>query len=149
MTYLQDDLHLALEPNAPLAGVHRDVATYLLADVVERRNETVVDAGAVDVEDTVLRGVRAIEQTHPLRPLPQLVQLLLQNNKQSSGRVFESHWRRLETLAFSFSQLCQCLSEERLKAVGPFSLVSMPGEVKYIVFWEVSNVRELSVLMCV
>ena len=24
-----------------------------------------------------------------------------------------------------------CLSEEKLKAVGPFSLVSMPGEVKY------------------
>ena len=27
--------------------------------------------------------------------------------------------------------LCQCLSEETLKAVGPFYLVSMPGEVKY------------------
>ena len=25
----------------------------------------------------------------------------------------------------------QCLSEETLKAVGPFYLVSMPGEVKY------------------
>ena len=30
----------------------------------------------------------------------------------------------------SFTQLCQCLSEETLKAVGPFYLVSMPGEVK-------------------
>ena len=27
-------------------------------------------------------------------------------------------------------KLCQCLSEETLKAVGPFYLVSMPGEVK-------------------
>ena len=26
--------------------------------------------------------------------------------------------------------LCQCLSDETLKAVGPFYLVSMPGEVK-------------------
>ena len=26
--------------------------------------------------------------------------------------------------------LCQCLSEETLKAVGPFYVVSMPGEVK-------------------
>ena len=27
-------------------------------------------------------------------------------------------------------QFCPCLSEETLKAVGPFYLVSMPGEVK-------------------
>ena len=33
-------------------------------------------------------------------------------------------------LAISFTPLCQCLSEETLKAVGPFYLVSMPGEVK-------------------
>ena len=38
--------------------------------------------------------------------------------------------RRLETLAISFTPLCQCLSEETLKAIGPFYLVSMPGEVK-------------------
>ena len=31
---------------------------------------------------------------------------------QSSGRVFESCWGRLETLAISFTPLCQCLSEE-------------------------------------
>ena len=37
---------------------------------------------------------------------------------------------RFGTLAVPFSQLCQCLSEETLKAVGPFYLVSMPGEVK-------------------
>ena len=41
------------------------------------------------------------------------------------------HWDRLETLAISFTPLCQCLSEETLKAVGPFYLVPMPGEVKY------------------
>ena len=34
------------------------------------------------------------------------------------------------TLAIPFTPLCQCLSEETLKAVGPFYLVSMPGEVK-------------------
>ena len=46
---------------------------------------------------------------------------------------FESHCRKLRfgTLAIPFTPLCQCLSEETLKAVGPFYLVSMPGEVKY------------------
>ena len=45
---------------------------------------------------------------------------------------FESHCGKLRfgTLAISFTPLCQCLSEETLKAVGPFYLVSMPGEVK-------------------
>ena len=36
---------------------------------------------------------------------------------------------RLETLAISFTPLCQCLSEETLKAVGLFHVVPMPGEV--------------------
>ena len=35
------------------------------------------------------------------------------------------------TLAIPFTPLCQCLSDETVKAVGPFCLVSMPGEVKY------------------
>ena len=34
------------------------------------------------------------------------------------------------TLAIPFTLLCQCFSEETLKAVGPFYLVCMPGEVK-------------------
>ena len=37
------------------------------------------------------------------------------------------------TLAIPLTLLCQCLSDETLKAVGPFyiyDLVSMPGEVK-------------------
>ena len=34
------------------------------------------------------------------------------------------------TLAIPLTLLCQCLSDETLKAVGPFHLVSMPGEVK-------------------
>ena len=33
------------------------------------------------------------------------------------------------TLAIPFTPLCQCLSEETLKAVGPFYRVSMPGEL--------------------
>ena len=49
---------------------------------------------------------------------------------QLSDRGFESCWGRLETLAIYFTPLCQCLSEETLKVVGPFYLVSMPGEVK-------------------
>ena len=46
---------------------------------------------------------------------------------------FESHCGKLcfGTLAIPFTPLCQCLSEETLKAVGPLYLVSMamPGEV--------------------
>ena len=34
------------------------------------------------------------------------------------------------TLAIPLTLLCQCLSDETLKAVGPFYLVSMPGELK-------------------
>ena len=36
---------------------------------------------------------------------------------------------RFGTLAIPFTPLCQCLSEEAIQAVGPFYLVSMPGEV--------------------
>ena len=39
----------------------------------------------------------------------------------------EAAWK---TLAISFTPHCQCLSEETLKTVGPFYLVSVPGEVK-------------------
>ena len=34
------------------------------------------------------------------------------------------------TLAIPFTPLFQCLSDETVKAVGPFYMVSMPGEVK-------------------
>ena len=45
---------------------------------------------------------------------------------------FESHCGKLRfgTLAIPFTPLCQCLSEETLKVVGPFYLMSMPREVK-------------------
>ena len=42
-----------------------------------------------------------------------------------------NHLRRFEACAILFSPLCLCLSEETVKAVGPFYLISMPGEVKY------------------
>ena len=35
------------------------------------------------------------------------------------------------TYSLPFTPLCQCLSEEALKAVGPFYLVAMSREVKY------------------
>ena len=38
---------------------------------------------------------------------------------QSSAHGFESRWGRSETFAVSFTPLCQCFSEETLKAVGP------------------------------
>ena len=45
---------------------------------------------------------------------------------------FESHCGKLRfgTLAIAFTLLCQRLLEKTLKVVGPFYLVSMPGEVK-------------------
>ena len=36
----------------------------------------------------------------------------------------------LRNIGIPFTLLCQCLSDETIKAVGPFYLVSMPGEVK-------------------
>ena len=39
-------------------------------------------------------------------------------------------FRFFGTLAIPFTPPCQCLSDETLKTVGPFYLVSMPGEVK-------------------
>ena len=44
--------------------------------------------------------------------------------------VFESTNCCFETWAIFFTPLCLCLSEETLKAVCTFYLVSMPGEVK-------------------
>ena len=37
---------------------------------------------------------------------------------------------RFGALTIPFTPPCQCLSDETLKAVGPFYLVSKPGEVK-------------------
>ena len=37
----------------------------------------------------------------------------------------------LRSLGKLFTPHCPCVSDETLKTVGPFYLVSMPGEVKY------------------
>ena len=49
---------------------------------------------------------------------------------QSKGPGLETTCCRFKTWAISFTPLCPCLSEDTLKAFGPFCLVSMPGEVK-------------------
>ena len=51
------------------------------------------------------------------------------NRVVAGSNLAEAVWK----LAISFTppQICQCLSEETLKAVGHFYMVSMPGEVKY------------------
>ena len=49
------------------------------------------------------------------------------NRVVTGSNPTEAVWK----LANSFTPHSQCLSEETLKAVGPFYLVSMPGEVKY------------------
>ena len=48
-----------------------------------------------------------------------------------SGAVVQSHLPPFRNLEEKNSiHICLCLSEETLKAGGPFYLVSMPGEVK-------------------
>ena len=49
---------------------------------------------------------------------------------QSKGPGFKTTCCRFKTWAISFTPLCPCLLEETLEAIGPFYLVSMPGEVK-------------------
>ena len=69
--------------------------------------------------------------------------MVVVNGKEGrGGRVSKSGDRTIDgstatagdfafgTLAILLTLLCQCLSDETLKAVGPFYLVSMPGEVK-------------------
>ena len=38
---------------------------------------------------------------------------------------------RFGTLAIPFTPLCQCLSKDTIKTLGPFYLVSMPEGAKY------------------
>ena len=56
-------------------------------------------------------------------------------NQEPDGQWFESRCGknfslRFGTLAIPFTPPCPCLSDETVKAVGPFYLVPMPGEVK-------------------
>ena len=46
------------------------------------------------------------------------------------GAVVQSHLPLFRNLGNFFHPTLTCLSEETLKAGGPFYLVSMPGEVK-------------------
>ena len=59
--------------------------------------------------------------------MPQWIERATDNRVVASSNPTE---KCLEALAISFTPLCQCLSEETLKAVCPFYLVSMSGEVK-------------------
>ena len=76
-----------------------------------------IKKGAVAERGAVAEWVRALawngDQTFPAGSNP------------TSVKTF-----RFGTLAIPFTPLCQCLSDETLKAVGPFYLVSMPGELK-------------------
>ena len=45
----------------------------------------------------------------------------------------------VEIWPVSFTPLCLCFSEDTLKAVGPFYLVFMPGEVKTIRGWKMKK----------
>ena len=44
--------------------------------------------------------------------------------------MVQFYLRHSEAWAISFTPLSLCLPEETVRAVGPFYLVSMPGEVK-------------------
>ena len=58
---------------------------------------------------------------------------------------FDSLWHSFRTLAIQFIPLCQCLSEETLKAVGPLYLVAMSGEVKGLTLCNSNETRTISV----
>ena len=60
------------------------------------------------------------------------VQVVEHRTFQSKGPGFKTTYCCFEAWATSFTPLCLCLSEESVKTVSPFYLVSMPGEVKYI-----------------
>ena len=53
----------------------------------------------------------------------------LTGDRTVESRCGKNFSLRFGTLAIPFTPPCQCLSDETLKAVGPFYLVSMPGEV--------------------
>ena len=59
-----------------------------------------------------------------------MVSLTLERVYRLWGVVAQWLERRFETWASSLAPHCLCFSDETLKAVGPFYLVSMPGEVK-------------------
>ena len=50
-------------------------------------------------------------------------------NREDGGSILPTAVSKLRQ--FCSPHICLCLSEEALKAGGPFYLVSMPGEVKY------------------
>ena len=58
------------------------------------------------------------------------VKALALNGDRTPGSTPTAGDFEFGTLAIPLTLLCQCLSDETLKAVGPFYLVSMPGEVK-------------------
>ena len=49
-------------------------------------------------------------------------------NRGDGGSILPTAISKL--MQYRLSHICLCLSEETLKAGGPFYLVSMPGEVK-------------------
>ena len=61
--------------------------------------------------------------------MPEWVRALACTGDRTVLAGFECHCGKLRfgTFAIPFTPLCQCLSEETLKAVGPFYLVSMLG----------------------
>ena len=68
--------------------------------------------------------LRQIMSTHYNKSSGYSAQLTIEWSRVSNPT--DAAWK----LVISWTPLCQCLSEEILKAVGPFYLVSMPGEVK-------------------
>ena len=66
---------------------------------------------------------------------------------QSAGLSVEVTGVRVQLLPFrnlatSFTPLCLCLSKETLKAVGPFYLVSMSGEVRVSSLFFIADEQE-------
>ena len=89
-----------------------------------------------DIYMCIMRSIHKIHG-HTLPPggtVAEWVRALAWTGDRTVPARFESNYGkpRFGTLAIPFTPLRQCLSEETLKAVGSFYLVStaMPGEVK-------------------
>ena len=63
---------------------------------------------------------------------------------RSKGPGFKTTCCRFETWTISFTSLCRCLSEESLKAVGPFYLVSMQRKTPHTGKWKKPVVDSLT-----
>ena len=88
-----------------------------------------IEAPRSGIRDPSLRNVVTEYFTHAWGAVAEWVRASI-GDRTIDGSTPTAGDFEFGTLAIPLTLLCQCLSDETLKAVGPFYLVSMPGEVK-------------------